>query len=34
MSSVGLASSAPQLTAAAAAVAEKTKCDPRTRALI
>src|SRR6202045_3216853 len=34
MSSVGLASSAPQLTAGAAAVAEKAKYDPRTRALI
>src|SRR5580700_6856774 len=34
MSSVGLASSEPQLTAAAAAVAEKAKYDPRTRALI
>ena len=34
MSSVGLASSAPQLTAAAAAVADKAKYDPRTRALI
>src|SRR6202166_5049937 len=34
MSSVGLASPAPQLTAAAAAVAEKAKYDPRTRALI
>jgi Na+-driven multidrug efflux pump len=34
MSSVGLASPAPQLSAAAAAVAEKAKYDPRTRALI
>jgi putative MATE family efflux protein len=34
MSSVGLASSAPQLSAAAAAVGEKAKYDPRTRALI
>src|SRR3984893_14984217 len=34
MSSVGLASSAPQLAAATAAVAEKAKYDPRTRALI
>src|SRR5580658_5198982 len=34
MSSVGLASSAPQLTAAATAVADKAKYDPRTRALI
>ena len=34
MSSVGLASSEPQLTAAAAAIPEKAKYDPRTRALI
>src|SRR6202051_3318316 len=34
MSSVGLASPAPELTAAAAAVADKAKYDPRTRALI
>ena len=34
MSSVGLASPAPQLDAAAAAVADKAKYDPRTRALI
>jgi putative MATE family efflux protein len=34
MSSVDLASPAPQLTAAAAAVAAKAKYDPRTRALI
>lgn len=34
MSSVGLASSAPQLTAAATAISEKAKYDPRTRALI
>ncbi|HMG77700.1 MAG TPA: MATE family efflux transporter, partial [Xanthobacteraceae bacterium] len=34
MSSVGLASSEPQLTGAAAAIPEKAKYDPRTRALI
>src|SRR5580704_2421059 len=34
MSSIGLASSEPQLTAAAAAIPEKPKYDPRTRALI
>jgi putative MATE family efflux protein len=34
MSSVGLASSEPQLAAAAAAIPEKSKYDPRTRALI
>src|SRR5580700_11556910 len=34
MSSVDLASSEPQLTAAATAVAEKAKFDPRTRALV
>src|SRR5580700_6688760 len=34
MTSVGLASPAPQLTAAAAPVADKAKYDPRTRALI
>src|SRR3984885_7060712 len=34
MSSVDLASSAPQLTAAAAAIPDKAKYDPRTRALI
>src|ERR1700685_4280878 len=34
MSSVGLASSEPQLTAAAAAIPEKAKYDPRTRRLI
>ena len=34
MSSVGLASSEPQLTAAATTIPEKTKYDPRTRALI
>src|ERR1700720_291590 len=34
MSSVGLASSGSELTAAAPAIPEKTKYDPRTRALI
>src|ERR1700757_433387 len=34
MSSVGLASSAPQLTAAASVIVEKAKYDPRTRALL